>query len=426
MKNISIEFFYILLSFILLTTGCSNDGSTTKDEIVTLESDLARNLKPDVSNGELLTLAENNNKFAFAIFDKIYDNEDGNIFFSPYSISKALVMNFAGARAETKAEMASVFNFDMDNDEQLHRNFNGLDLQLNHDTENYTFSVLNSIWIQKNYPILKSYLDTIKVNYGAKLRTLDYIKETEASRIMINNWVEEQTHELIQDIIPKGAIDELTRVVLVNTVYFKGEWLFPFYETLTNNDTFRLEDGSTQTIPFMRQMDNLRYKYLKGDTFQVIALPYLGSKTSMLIVLPEKGKFVNSINNIEDIYQKTNENMMAENIAILKIPKFEFTTPLYNIKEHLKSLGMNNAFSSSADFGNMTSDNTLRIDSILHKAFIKIDEKGTEATASTVVIDSNVTGSLNPIVFDADRPFIFFIKDNMTHQILFMGVMKEP
>ena len=424
MKNISTILYLTLLSFLLLI-GCSNDSSTTKNKIETLESNLTRDLKPDVTNSELIALAQNNNQFAFSIFDKLFQSEEDNIFFSPYSISEALAIKYAGAKGDTKAEIASVFNFDMNNDEQLHKSFNGLDLHLNHDDENYTFNIVNSIWIQKDYSILDSYLDTIKVNYGAKIRTLDYIQEREKSRVVINDWVKNQTHNHIQEIIPQGMIDDFTRFVLVNAVYFKGKWLSPFYATYTKNSIFTLEDGSTKMIPFMKQVEST-YNYIKGDSFQSIELPYQGSKSSMIIVFPDEGEFSNNIDDIERIYQESYENMRVENIAILKIPKFEFKTPLYDIKEHLKDLGMNKPFSSSANFGNMTSDNSLKIDSILHQAFIKVDENGTEATATTIAIDSNLTGSLNSIILDINRPFIFFIKDNMTQQILFMGVIKEP
>ncbi|RUM62232.1 MAG: serpin family protein [Sulfurimonas sp.] len=425
MRHIATIFLPIGLSFILLT-GCTEDSkndTSSNSNITTLESNLARNLAPQVSHDELLTLADSNNQFAFTLFDKLYDNETGNIFFSPYSITEALAVVYAGANGDTKTEMASVLNFDINQEEQLHNRFNGLDLHLNQNDENYTFEVANAMWPQKDFPVLDSYLNTIKVNYGANVKTLDYVNQTEASRIAINNWVEEKTHERIKDIIPKGEIDETTLLVLTNAVYFKGRWQSEFYEDDTKNATFTAEDGSTHEIAFMNQRE-LYYQYFKTDNYQAINVPYQKNRSSMLIILPDEGAFSNAINNIERIYRQTQENMTSKNIA-LKMPKFEFHTPLYNIKEYLKMLGMNQPFLASADFSNL-SNTTLKIDAVLHKAFIKVDEKGTEATAATVVIDANVTKPPEPIVFNINRPFIFFIKDTLSGQILFMGVMRTP
>jgi len=425
MRHIATIFLPIGLSFILLT-GCTEDSkndTSSNSNITTLESNLTRNLTPEVSHDELLTLADSNNQFAFTLFDKLYDNETGNIFFSPYSITEALAVVYAGANGDTKTEMASVLNFDINQEEQLHNRFNGLDLHLNQNDENYTFEVANAMWPQKDFPVLDSYLNTIKVNYGANVKTLDYVNQTEASRIAINNWVEEKTHERIKDIIPKGEIDETTLLVLTNAVYFKGRWQSEFYEDDTKNATFTAEDGSTHEIAFMNQRE-LYYQYFKTDNYQAINVPYQKNRSSMLIILPDEGAFSNAINNIERIYRQTQENMTSKNIA-LKMPKFEFHTPLYNIKEYLKILGMNQPFLASADFSNL-SNTTLKIDAVLHKAFIKVDEKGTEATAATVVIDANVTKPPEPIVFNINRPFIFFIKDTLSGQILFMGVMRTP
>ena len=425
MRHIATIFLPIGLSFILLT-GCTEDSkndTSSNSNITTLESNLTRNLTPEVSHDELLTLADSNNQFAFTLFDKLYDNETGNIFFSPYSITEALAVVYAGANGDTKTEMASVLNFDINQEEQLHNRFNGLDLHLNQNDENYTFEVANAMWPQKDFPVLDSYLNTIKVNYGANVKTLDYVNQTEASRIAINNWVEEKTHERIKDIIPKGEIDETTLLVLTNAVYFKGRWQSEFYEDDTKNATFTAEDGSTHEIAFMNQRE-LYYQYFKTDNYQAINVPYQKNRSSMLIILPDEGAFSNAINNIERIYRQTQENMTSKNIA-LKMPKFEFHTPLYNIKEYLKMLGMNQPFLASADFSNL-SNTTLKIDAVLHKAFIKVDEKGTEATAATVVIDANVTKPPEPIVFNINRPFIFFIKDTLSGQILFMGVMRTP
>jgi len=417
-----------LLAIAILFIACdgtiSSDSAASQNKnIVNLESNLERNAAPLSSENELSVLAESNNKFAFSIFDKLYKNENANIFFSPYSISEALAIVYAGAKGDTKTEIASVFNFDSTDDVKLHENFNALDLHLNSDDENYILNLSNAIWIQKNYPVLDSYLDTIKVNYGANIKALDFINKTEESRITINEWVEEQTNKRIKDILSKGSINQSTPIVITNTVYFKGEWSQAFQKSYTNNSIFTAEDGSTKQIPFMNKYDG-HYKYLKESYYQAIELPYKGGKSSMLIILPNENEFTNTVDNIENIYN--NMASMSDTNLILKMPKFEFSTPKYDIKQYLETLGMLTPFSEGADFTNMSSDKSLFIDSIAHKAFIKVDENGTEATAATVVVDGNISAVDITTTFNVNRPFMIFIKDNVSKQILFMGLIKEP
>ena len=410
----------MLTTEVLLLAGC-NSSSPTEENLSILSSSLTRNLAPKANNNELQALAENNNKFAFTIFDKLYKNEKGNIFFSPYSISEALAIVYAGAKGDTKTEIASVFNFNTD-DDNLHESFNALDLHLKSEDENYIFNPNNAIWIQKNYPILEGYLNTIKVNYGANIKVLDFVNKTEESRVIINKWVKKETNQRITEIIPEGGVNQATPIVITNTVYFAGEWLKKFDKSYTKNDTFTAEDGFSKQTPFMKQYD-WNYKYLQESYYQAIELPYKGEKSSMLIVLPDENEYINTIDNIESIYQNI-KDMSYSNI-ILKMPKFEFSTPLYDIKEYLKTLGMIAPFYGSADFSNMTSDNSLFIGSISHKAFIMIDEEGTEAAAATVVVDINISLPDNVITFDINRGFIIFIKDDNTNQILFIGTIVD-
>jgi len=416
----------LIIGFVSFS-GCDNiftaNSSDNSDIIISLESNLTINLAPSSSENELLTLVDNNNKFAFSIFDKLHKSEEGNIFFSPYSISEALAIVYAGAKGDTKTEIASVFNFNTVDEKNLYESFNALDLHLNSEDENYIFDLSNAIWIQNNYPVLDSYLDTIKVNYGAKVQAVDFVNKTEESRLAINEWVEEQTHQRIKDIIPEGGVNKSTPVVITNTVYFKGQWLNNFQKAYTKDDIFTLENGFSTETTFMNQYDG-NYKYLKESYYQAIELPYKGKKSSMVIILPDKNELLNTIDNIESIY-KNIAPMSYQNI-ILKMPKFEFSTPAYDIKEYLKTLGMITPFYQGADFTNMTSDANLFIDSIAHKAFIVVDEDGIEAAAATAVVDSNISGVANQITFDINRAFILFIKDNMSGQILFMGLIKEP
>ncbi|MDO8454769.1 MAG: serpin family protein [Sulfurimonas sp.] len=422
--------FKVLISTVLLLLAGCNESTTIGDNqtsvetnVATLESGLARNLAPTSSSeDELLALADNNNNFAFKMFKKLYESDNSNIFFSPYSISEALAIAYAGANGTTKTEMSSVFNFDLANDSKLHNTFNALDLHLNYSDDYYNFEINNAFWVQKNYPILDSYLDTIKVNYGANIKILDFLNEIEASRVAINDWVKEKTHDRIQEIISKGNLDPFTVVAMTNAIYFKGKWLTEFQKSYTKENTFTAEDGSMKQITFMKQFGS-NLKYMHANNYQAVELPYIGGRSSMLIILPDEGEFSNTLNSIETIYQSIGD--MNYEYVNLTMPKFEFASPAYDIKEMLIKLGMATPFIKSADFSNMTTDNTVYINSIQHKAFLKVDENGTEATAVTVVTDSNGSSPSILANLDINRPFFIFIKDDTSKQILFLGVMKN-
>jgi len=412
----------------LLLIGCdSSSAGPIVEKIEVAESQLKRDLNPQATIIQKKELAKSNNDFAFEMFSNLQDNVNDNIFFSPYCISEALVMSYAGAKGITKSQMATALHF-IDDEQQLHTTFNALDLHLNYNEGNYTLSVANSLWPQKDYTFLEIYLDTIKQNYGAGMRLLDYKNDTENSRQIINSWVEEKTHNRIKNLIPKGVLSPLTRLTLVNAIYFKGQWVEDFSKYATKNETFTLEDGSTIQTPLMSQTNNFLYK--ESDIFQSIALPYQGDRTSMVIILPKVGYFNDVLQNINNSYSEILDTMAHKEVS-LKMPKFEFTTGLYSLKEPFEKLGMVDAFNDNyADFSGMTGKRDLFIGAILHKAFIKVDENGSEAAAATAVV-MGVTSvgpieTLPPVEMFINRPFIFFIKDDMSGQILFMGLIKEP
>ncbi len=416
---------------IFLVAGCSSSSSSEVDpvsiesKIEMKESSLERNFNPVVDTNQTKALIKNNNDFAFDMFRELQKDQNENIFFSPYSISQALVMTYAGAKESTKTQMASALHFDA-NDSILHNAFNALDLHLNHSDENYTLSVANAIWPQKDFTFLESYLDNIKVNYGAKVRLMDYVNDTEGSRKIINDWVEEKTHDRIKDLIPEGSISANTRLVLTNAIYFKGKWQKTFDKELTKDETFTLEDNSTIQTPLMNQIDN--FPYIENENFQAIELPYKQNRSSMLIILPTKGKFQEVLADINTTFDITSTNLEYKRVN-LKMPKFEFTTGLYNLSRAFMQLGMSDAFDPNlADFSNMTGDKSLVISKILHKAFIKVDEKETQAAAATGVIAEITSAPIieEPVDMFVNRPFILFIKDQTNNQILFMGIIKNP
>ena len=412
----------------LLLIGCNDSSSTTKptpDTTEVTESKLTRELNPQATIEQQKELAKNNNDFAFDMFAKLQETQKGNLFFSPYSISEALVMTYAGAKGETKSQMATALHFDSD-ESKLHTTFNALDLHLNYNSDDYTLSVANSLWPQKDYTFLKSYLDTIKLNYGADLKLLDYANDTDGSRQTINRWVEEKTEDRIKNLIPKDSLSPLTRLVLVNAIYFKGQWIDKFEAYNTKDETFTLEDGSTITTPLMQQSSH--FKYSESETYQSIELNYEGFRTSMVVVLPKEGLTLNLYNDIKESYNKIIDEATSKKVN-LKLPKFEFATDVYNLKKPFKALGMIDAFGDNADFSAMTGRPELSIGKIVHKAFIKVDENGSEAAAATAVImapTSMPPVEEEPVDMFVNRPFIFFIKDRESGQILFMGVIKEP
>ena len=393
-----------------------------------LKSDKQRIASPVIDQYDLAALVEGNNAFAFELYRTLKDED--NLFFSPYSISLALAMTYAGARGATAQEMANTLHFALPQ-ERLHPTMNGLDTELSQrgqgakgkDEKGFRLNIVNAIWGQKDYRFLTEFLDTLALNYGAGLRTLDFMAAPEPSRITINNWVSDQTEDRIKDLIPQGAIDTLTRLVLTNAIYFNAAWQYPFQKDATQQGTFHPLDGRDVTVPMMRETESLRYS--EGNGYQAIELPYDGRELSMLILLPQTGQFEAFEKSLDaeqanDIIQALSQKQIA-----LTMPKFEFTSG-FSVKEALAAMGMANAFTDSADFSGMTGKRDLYISDVIHKAFVSVDEAGTEAAAATAVIMRLTSAPASAIEITVDRPFIFLIRDNGTGTILFIGRVLNP
>jgi serpin B len=394
-----------------------------------LQSDKERITSPDVSTSEQASLVEGNSAFALELYQAL-KGEEGNLFYSPYSISLALAMTYAGARGETAQQMADTLHFLLEQ-EKLHPAFNWLDAELakrgegaqGKDGEGFRLNIVNAIWGQKDYEFLSSFLDVLAENYGAGLRILNFIKETEKSRVTINNWVSDQTEGRIEDLIPQGAIDEWTRLVLTNAIYFNAAWAYPFDEDMTADGPFYLLDGGQVTVPMMKQTES--FGYGEGEGYQAVELLYDGDELSMVILLPETGQF-----------EAFEEGLQAQQVCdiisglqptevALTMPKFEFDSE-FGLKDTLAGMGMPIAFSSSADFSGMTGKPELFISDVVHKAFVAVDEAGTEAAAATAVIMKLTAVPEPPVEVTLDRPFIFLIRDIDTGAILFVGRVLNP
>ena len=430
MKTRSIWIIMVVLSLIM--AGCG--GSSGADQVVPdegegSESIMEREQYPDISTENGIELAQGNEAFAFDLYRQLQSSE-GNLFFSPYSISLALAMTYAGAEGETEQQMADVLHFTQ-LQEELHPAFNMLDQELasreegpeGQDIEGFRLNVVNALWGQQGYDFLPEFLNTLSRNYGAGMNFVDYIGNSEAARQEINAWVEDQTENRIQELIGKGILDELTRLVLTNAVYFNASWMYPFNSGNTTEGDFLLLDGTQVTVPMMQQVSD--FKYADTEGWQVVELPYVGGELSMLVLLPEDGQFSNLEASITpEILEKLIDDLAMRNIA-LKMPAFE-TTSSFDLSKKLQNMGMTDAFSEDADFSGMDGSEELFISAVLHKAFVSVDEAGTEAAAATAVVMSLKAAMDPPLEVTVDRPFLFMIRDNPTGTILFMGRILDP
>jgi len=395
-------------------------------------SDKPRSDYAGVPPSDLDELVDGNSRFAFDLYQQLA-SEDGNLFLSPHSISLALSMTYAGASGETEAEMRQALHFTLEQ-LRLHAAMNALDQQLAErgqnapEAERFRLSIINSLWGQKNSKFEQPFLDTLAENYGAGMRLVDFIDSAnrEASRQTVNKWVEDNTEGRIKDLVPPDVLNDMTRLILVNAIYFKASWTRTFQEILTHDADFTLLDGSTASTSMMDTGSEWSFRYGDGDGYQAVELPYVGNSASMVVILPGDGQFEQFEDDLDA--ERLNEiidGMSGESVRV-SIPKFEFESE-FRLSEALKSLGMEQAFEwPDADFSGMTGDKDLFIREVLHKAFVKVDEEGTEAAAATAVIMEPGSAPIKTYEFTADRPFIFLIRDTETGAILFLGRVLDP
>jgi serpin B len=395
-----------------------------------LKSDKERITSPDVRLSDQALLVEGNSAFAFKLYQAL-KGKGGNLFYSPYSISMALAMTYAGASGETAEQMADTLEFLLEQ-ERLHPAFNWLGAELasrgegaqGKDGKGFRLNVVNAIWGQKDYSFLSSFLDVLAENYGAGLRILDFITETEKSRLAINDWVSDQTEGRIEDLIPQGAISELTRLVLTNAIYFNAAWENPFNEDMTANGPFYLLGRGQVIVPMMKQTES--FGYTDGEGYQAVELPYDGGELSMVILLPASGNFEAFEAGLQAEQVDAIINDLQNTQVTLTMPRFEFKSQ-FSLKDTLAEMGMRDAFSpNDADFSGMTGNPELFISDVVHKAFVAVDEAGTEAAAATAVIVGTTSVPEHPVQVTIDRPFIFLIRDIETGAILFVGRVLNP
>lgn len=420
------KWFFPLLIFALILAGCQPVVSGRL-----AQSDKPRNSPQPANATDLSALVSGDNAFAFDLFRHI-SADPGNLVFSPYSISIALAMTYAGAGGDTALQMAQAMHFTLAQD-QLHPAFNQLALELDQEGQTqgvpadkaFKLNVVNALWGQDGFPFLSAYLDLLAENYGAGMHLLDFRKDPEGARKVINDWVSQQTAKRINDIIPPGAIDPLTRLVLSNAIYFKADWASEFSKDSTRDAPFTLLDGSQVSVPMMSQ--HSRFRYSEGDGLQALELPYAGGQLSMILLLPQQGKF----NDVQTSLDAEKLDGLVAGLQVqevnLWLPKFKFEYPL-DLKDSLQKMGMIDAFDpNQADLSGMDGSRDLYISAVLHKAFVAVDEAGTEAAAATVVsVEASSMPAGSPVEFKVDRPFFFLIRDNASGAMLFLGRVLNP
>ncbi|CAN5588405.1 serpin family protein [soil metagenome] len=369
-----------------------------------------------------LTSGDGINAFGFELYAKLAGDKE-NQFLSPYSISTALAMTAAGAKGTTREQMAKVLHLpeDVSASGEVYRS---LTAAVTGKGKPYALSVANAIWAQQGFPWAESYLSVVKTTYHAAVNDCNFVKDAEKERVRINTWVEQQTNDKIKDLLAKGVLSAATRMVLTNAIYFKGDWAVAFKKENTKDLPFTAMDGSKKNVPLMYKTGG---DYFQNDTVQVARLPYKGKDLSFLAILPRKA----------DEFAKVEKGLSPETLGTLSkglrtngdlelwLPRFKVETK-YELGKPLIALGMIDAFQGGkANFNGMVSnsDAQLSISAVIHKAFVDVNEEGTEAAAATGVVVRTTSARVptEPPKFRADRPFLFAIRHEASGAILFMG-----
>jgi|GEM_PF-134155 len=443
-----------------IISSAANDDFDVEEYISEVLSDIEVQLKlvkssasyddsPDYDSGDMEELVNGFSDYTFDFYHQVSADEslqNKNIFFSTYSIENALAMTWAGANNNTADEMADSLHFTLPSS-SFHSTLNALNVDINSRDDvvssvdgfqldlgdTFQLNSVNAVWSKIGYPFLSSYLDILSQNYDAGVRTLDFSGQPDASRLVINRWVADQTNEKIKDLLPEGSISSDTAVVLTNAIYFKASWSSQFDEGATIPGDFTRLDNSAVSSQMMHQ--TVRTRFLQSEGFDAVELPYVSphdeyqysQELSMLLIAPHNGRFDSVESAVDNNFIQSILSSSSTGDVELTLPKFEFDCEIH-CKEIMRNLGMVDAFNpDAADFSNMVDpeNSTPYIDEIYHKAFIAVDEEGTEAAAATAVV-ANESSAYELVSISMDRPFIFLIRNDFTGTILFMGRVIDP
>ena len=375
------------------------------------------------SDGSTINKSEKKD-FVFAFYSEVAEkNKHSNIFFSPFSISTAFSMAYEGAMGNTASEMQDVFGFEED-DSKRHEKISETLLRLNPEDENYSLEVANALWIKEGYEIKQDYIDTAKKYYSSTVDNVDFVSDDGVNKI--NSWTNEKTQGKIQDILAPGSTDEMTRMAITNAVYFKGKWGLQFNPTHTTEQPFWTDRSNSVMVPMMREAAAM-YNYAETNSLKALELNYLGGDISMIVLLPkEKGGLSSLEQSIDGKMLDSIKSSMTHEPLTVELPKFEFETQ-YNLAGPLRNLGLEDAFDrDNADFQGIT-DEQVYLEKAAHKAFVNVNEEGTEAAAITALVVRATSGPPEPIAeFVVDHPFMFVIQEKETGEILFIGRVIDP
>ncbi|MDD4162624.1 MAG: serpin family protein [Methanothrix sp.] len=412
----AVRAFFIFL-FTVAFSGCVHDpGSPGSEDADEIRAQLTADEK----------VAASSNRFALDMYHELAMGQ-GNVFFSPWSLTCALSMAGEGANASTADEIRSVLHSSGDNS-AWRQTFLKLDTRFNARSSGYQLTSANAIWVDSSFPLDKGYAALIERYYHARAENLDLKDEIGTAREAINNWVGSKTAGKIKDLIAEGYINPETRLILTNAIYFNGTWIKAFDSSRTRDGNFFKEGGGTVAVPMMSRTDqDAIFDYMENEDVQMLRMPYAGGNVSMLIILPKGNDSarLESLLSAEEIEKWRSELVMRR--VDIYIPRFKLESSCL-LKKTLADLGMPTAFSGTADFSGMSSGRMLFISEVIHKAYADVNEQGTEAAAATAVIMAESASNFYEpaTVFRADHPFLFLIEDRQTGCILFMGRLSDP
>lgn len=405
---------------ILGMTGCVSCSDVSEESLKRLREEIAR-------SSDARTVIDGNNQFALDLYARLRADQPGNLFFAPCSISTALAMTYSGARGDTEAQMAKILHFTFPQ-EAIHSTFTSLHQALNSSggKRGYRLHEANRLWGQQGVGFLPAFLGRARDHYGAELGQVDFIGQREQARQTINSWIAKQTEDKILDLIHEGSLDQTTRLVLTNAVYFKGVWTEPFDVKVTKDVAFHVTSRQENQVPLMFRKGV--YRYTAGEGLKILELTYGKGDLSMLVLLPD------AIQGLADLEAKlTPDNLnrwlmeMQRHEVEVYLPRFKLDAQ-FDLGDLFKSMGMALAFTpSQADFSGMDGKRDLFISAVIQKAFVDINEEGTEAAAATGIEEKKEATSIDsPVVFRIDHPFVFLIRDNEVGSILFLGRVVNP
>jgi serine protease inhibitor len=420
----------------LLLAACYDGSSVDSPDAQSVDSSLVtqpsvpdvKSPQPPATVDEASKFATSNNAFGFDLYKRI-KSQPGNLAMSPTSLSVALAMTWGGAKGATADEMKKVLRFEGTPADVMTQSGKMVSLLEKNDDLKVTFA--NRLFGEQTYKLEEPFLTATKNAYGAALDPVDFASQSEAARLRINGWVEGKTEKRIKDLIPEGGVDGDTRLALVNALYFLADWQTPFDKQKTRDATFQLSSKDNKLVPMMNSEH--AFNYAEVDNAKLLELPYKGGQMSMLLALPND---VDGLAALEDqlASDKLGEwtRAMQRKLVGVSLPKFEINPARsLSLGDSLKAMGMPLAFTGAADFTGManppSASERLYISRVFHKAFVKVDEKGTEAAAASAVVMSRESMAAVPNTrFDADHPFVFMIRDNRTGLVLFMGRVADP